>query len=83
MDNPGGRDKMGATLPYQMVSKRLGRAREREAVVQSEERGGRVDRVWTTGPVSLTRVYTSLGGWDQPVERPGTKGITVNILGGD
>lgn len=43
MDNPGGRDKMGATLPYQMVSKRLGRAREREAVVQSEERGGRLD----------------------------------------
>lgn len=57
--------------------------REREAMVQSEEGGGELDRVWKTGPVSLTRVYVSLRSWDQLVERSGTKGISANILDGD
>lgn len=68
-----------------MVSEKRGtaREREREAVVQSEEGGGELDRVWKTGPVSLTRVYVSLRSWDQLVERSGTKGISANILDGD
>lgn len=52
-------------------------------MVQSEEGGGELDRVWKTGPVSLTRVYVSLRSWDQLVERSGTKGISANILDGD
>lgn len=59
-DHPGGWDKMGAVLSCQIVLKKLGKARERGAVVQSTGRGGGLHWVWKTGPMSLSRFYTFL-----------------------
>lgn len=74
---------MGAVLCCQIGFEKLGKAREKEVMAQSKERGVRFNCVWKTGPMLLTRLHTFLHSWDWTMERCGTEGISVNILDGN